>query len=99
MKRLSLLTSVIFIIISNCTFTYASSPQSGGTITFLGGVYEPQCKVKTKERNTVNIECYRNGQNTIKKSSLKNANKIRSNIISVDYAKLDKKPILSITYH
>ncbi len=50
MKGLSLLTSVVAIIISSCSFTYASNNSSGGTITFTGYIYEPQCSVKVEHK-------------------------------------------------
>ncbi len=57
MKGLSLLTFVVTIIISSCSFTYASNNSSGGTISFSGYIYEPQCSVKVEHKERVNITC------------------------------------------
>lgn len=98
MKRLSLLTSVVAIIISSCSFTYASNNSSGGTITFTGSVYEPQCVINANNQERVNVMCYRNGKDISMTGSLKNGKKIESEYVKVEYDKFSKLPMLNVFY-
>ena len=99
MKRLSLLATVTAVLISSFSFAYAASNVSGGgTITFFGYVYEPQCEVKVANSEQVGLECYRNGKNLTKTSSLKNAKSLSSDFVKVEYNQFNNKPTLNITY-
>ncbi|GAB1438882.1 hypothetical protein MASR2M36_16410 [Providencia sp.] len=98
MKRLSLLTSVVAIIISSCSFTYASNNLSGGTIAFSGSVYEPQCTVNAETKEQVSVNCYRKGKDISITSSLKEGRKIESEYVKVEYDKYSKLPMLNIFY-
>lgn len=98
MKRLSLLTSVVVIIISSCSFTHASNKSSGGTITFTGSVYEPQCVINASNQESVNVKCYRKGKDISITRSLKNGKKIESEYVKVEYDKFSKLPMLNVFY-
>lgn len=76
MKRLSLLTTVVTIFISSCSFASNLNPSSGGTISFGGYIYEPQCEVNIANQTHVNIDCYRNGKTVTASGSLKNGKKL-----------------------
>ncbi|MGG4608079.1 hypothetical protein [Providencia sp. Me31A] len=98
MKYLSLLTSVVAIIISSYSFTYASNNSSGGTITFSGGVYEPQCSVSIQTKEHINVKCYRKGKDISITQSLKDGKKIESEYVKVEYDKYSKLPMLNMFY-
>ncbi|WPA92767.1 hypothetical protein QS795_003010 [Providencia zhijiangensis] len=53
MKRLSLLTTVVAIFISSCSFASNINPSSGGTVSFGGYIYEPQCEVDISQKTHV----------------------------------------------
>lgn len=59
MKRLSLLTTVVAIFISSCSFASNINPSSGGTVSFGGYIYEPQCEVNIVNQTHANVDCYR----------------------------------------
>ena len=98
MKGLSLLTSVVAIIISSCSFTYAGNNSSGGTISFSGYIYEPQCSVKVEHKERVNITCYRKGKDVSITGSLKNGQKVEPEYVKVEYDKHTKLPMLNVFY-
>lgn len=100
MKRLSLIATVTAVLISSFSFAYAASNVvGGGTITFIGYVYEPQCAVKVANNEQVDLECYRNGKNQIKTSSLREAKKLSSDFVKVEYNQYNNKPTLNISYN
>lgn len=98
MKRLSLLTTVVTIFISSCSFASNLNPSSGGTISFGGYIYEPQCEVNIANQTHVNIDCYRNGKTVTASGSLKNGKKVESEYVKVEYDKHSKLPMLNVTY-
>ncbi len=98
MKRLFLLTTVAAIFISSSSLGYATTNSPGGTITFTGYIYEPQCEVKLTNKTDVNVQCFRNGKNESVKASLKNGRKLESDYVKVEYDKFSKLPMLNITY-
>lgn len=98
MKRLSLLTSAIAIILSSFSFTYASNNYSGGTITFTGYIYEPQCSINMESKEQVNIKCYRKGKDISITGSLRGGKTIESDYVKVEYDKNTKLPMLNVFY-
>lgn len=98
MKGLSLLTSVVAIIISSCSFTYAGNNSSGGTISFTGYIYEPQCSVNVEHKEQVNVKCYRKGKDISITRSLKEGQKIESEYVKIEYDKYSKLPMLNVFY-
>lgn len=99
MKRLSLIVTVTAVLISSFTFSHAATNKlGGGTITFVGYVYEPLCEVTVSNSEQINLECYRNGKNLTKTSSLKNAKQLSSDYVKVEYNQFNNKPTLNITY-
>lgn len=99
MKRLSLIATVTTVLISSFSFAYAASNTvGGGTITFIGYVYEPQCEIRVANSEKVDFECYRNGKNLTKTSSLKNAKKLSTDFVKVEYNQFNNKSTLNITY-
>lgn len=98
MKRLSLLTTVVAIFISSCSFANNTSQSSGGAVSFRGYVYEPQCQVNVSEKTNVNVECYRNGKTVSASGSLKNGQQVESEYVKVEYDKSSKLPMLNVRY-
>ncbi|AFH93266.1 TPA: hypothetical protein ACHWKL_000851 [Providencia stuartii] len=99
MKCLSSIVTVTALLISSFTFTHAATNRiGGGTITFIGYVYEPQCAVKVSSSEQIDLECFRNGKNITKTSSLKNAKKLSSDFVKVEYNQFNNKPTLNVTY-
>lgn len=99
MKRLSLIATATAVLISSLSFADAATNRvGGGTIAFTGYVYEPQCEVKVANTEQVNLECYRNGKNLTKTNSLKEAKKLSSDYVKVEYSQYNNKPTLNITY-
>lgn len=98
MKRLSLLTTVVAIFISSCSFASNTNPSSGGTVSFGGYIYEPQYEVDISQKTHVNIDCYRNGKTVTASGSLKNGKKVESEYVKVEYDKYSKLPMLNVTY-
>lgn len=100
MKRLSLLVTTIIVLLSGLSFANAATNYvGGGTITFVGYIVEPQCKVQVANTEKVNLECYRNGKNLTKTSSLKEARRLSLSYVKVKYDQYNNKPTLSITYN
>ena len=57
MKCLSSIVTVTALLISSFTFTHAATNRiGGGTITFIGYVYEPQCAVKVSSSEQIDLE-------------------------------------------
>lgn len=98
MKRLSLLTTVVAIFISSCSFASNINPSSGGTVSFGGYIYEPQREVNVVNQTHANVDCYRNGKTVTASGSLQNGKKIESEYVKVEYDKYSKLPMLNVTY-
>ena len=98
MKRLSLFTTIVAILISSSSFSYAATNTSGGRITFSGYVYEPQCEVKLTKKTQINVQCFRNGKNISTTGSLNSGKKIESDYVKVEYDKTSKLPMLNVIY-
>ncbi|EFB73214.1 hypothetical protein PROVRUST_05302 [Providencia rustigianii DSM 4541] len=91
---------MIIVLISGLSFANAATNYiGGGTITFVGYIVEPQCKVQVSNTERVNFECYRNGKNLTKTSSLKEAKKLSLSYVKVKYSQYKNKPMLNITYN
>ncbi|HBO24181.1 MULTISPECIES: hypothetical protein [unclassified Providencia] len=98
MKRLSLFTTIVAILISSSSFSYATSNSTGGTISFSGYVYEPQCEINLTNKSQINVQCFRNGKNISTTGSLKDGKKIESDYVKVEYDRTRKLPMLNVIY-
>ncbi|EKT55452.1 hypothetical protein [Providencia burhodogranariea] len=98
-KHLSLLATMTVVLISNFSFAHTTTKAvESGTITFIGAIVEPQCEINVANRQQINIDCYRNGKNIIKTSSVTDAKKLSCDHVKVEYVLFNKKPMLNIIY-
>lgn len=99
-KCLSLLATVTVVLISSFSFAHATTKTvESGTIIFIGAIVEPQCEINVANHQQVNIDCYRNGKNIIKNSSLNNAKNLSFDHVKVAYDPFSKKPTINIIYN
>ncbi|EOV8582330.1 hypothetical protein ACOSKC_001705 [Providencia stuartii] len=54
--------------------------------------------LKVSSSEQIDLECFRNGKNITKTSSLKNAKKLSSDFVKVEYNQFNNKPTLNVTY-
>ncbi|EKT53575.1 hypothetical protein [Providencia sneebia] len=98
MKSLSLLATAAVALISSFTCYSMNQNIAEGTISFFGAIVEEQCELNIKSPKNVNIHCYRNGKNMTKVSTLKEAQKLSSDYVKVEYGRYNEKPILDVIY-
>lgn len=99
-KRLSLLATITAVLISSFSLVHATTKSvESGTISFIGAIVKPQCEINVANHHQVNINCYRNGKNIIKTSSLSDAKSLSSDHVKVEYDPFSKKPTINIIYN
>lgn len=99
MKRLSLVTAIITLLMTNAAFANSTIHGTGGAITLTGYIYEPQCEINIANQYQINIQCYRAGQYHSINSALKKGDQIKSKYIKVEYNPQSRLPTLNIYYN